>query len=66
MNNDKPWADRVSLEIGKAVLGQAQVVERLLVALLADGHVLPQKPSCNNSTKKSCKLKIRAIRQISD
>lgn len=40
MNTETPWADRVSHEIGKAVLGQAPIVERLLVALLADGHVL--------------------------
>jgi MoxR-like ATPase len=30
----------IRTEIGKAVLGQADVIERLLVALLADGHVL--------------------------
>ena len=34
------WSERVRSEIGKAVLGQATVVERMLVALLADGHVL--------------------------
>ena len=40
MNSTRPWAGKVTAEIGKAVLGQGQVVERLLVALLANGHVL--------------------------
>ena len=34
------WSLRVSQEIGKAVLGQAAIVERLQVALLVGGHVL--------------------------
>jgi MoxR-like ATPase len=36
----RPWARNVSTEIAKAVIGQDQVVERMLVALLAGGHVL--------------------------
>jgi MoxR-like ATPase len=36
----KDWAERVREEIRKAVVGQDVVVERLLVALLANGHVL--------------------------
>src|SRR3954464_5476522 len=36
----RPWAQKVSAEIGRAVIGQDQVVERMLVALLAGGHVL--------------------------
>jgi MoxR-like ATPase len=40
MNSPRPWAGKVTAEIGKAVLGQSTVVERLLVALLANGHVL--------------------------
>jgi MoxR-like ATPase len=32
--------DEVRQEIGKVIVGQRQVVERLLTALLADGHVL--------------------------
>jgi len=40
MNHTRPWARKVTAEIGKAVLGQNQIVERLLVALLANGHVL--------------------------
>jgi MoxR-like ATPase len=34
------WSDKLRAEIGKAVIGQDPVVERLLVALLANGHVL--------------------------
>ncbi len=37
MNN---WSERIRNEIGKAVLGQEDVIERMLVALLANGHVL--------------------------
>jgi MoxR-like ATPase len=36
----REWAERVGREVHKAVIGQDVVVERLLVALLADGHVL--------------------------
>ncbi|MFM1852036.1 MAG: hypothetical protein RIS54_1720 [Verrucomicrobiota bacterium] len=34
------WSQKLGDEIGKAVIGQEAVVERLLVALLANGHVL--------------------------
>ena len=34
------WSQTLRDEIGKAVIGQDAVVERLLVALLANGHVL--------------------------
>ena len=34
------WSNRVSAEIGKAVLGQLSVIERLQIALLTGGHVL--------------------------
>jgi len=34
------WSERIRNEVGKAILGQEVVVERMLVALLADGHVL--------------------------
>ncbi len=38
--NGGEWSGRIRAEIGKAVIGQDAVVERLLVALLANGHVL--------------------------
>src|SRR5450432_1808360 len=34
------WSQKLRDEIGKAIIGQDAVVERLLVALLANGHVL--------------------------
>ena len=34
------WSQKLCTEIGKAVIGQDVVIERLLVALLANGHVL--------------------------
>jgi len=36
----RDWSERVKREVHKAVVGQEVVTERLLVALLADGHVL--------------------------
>lgn len=40
MNPGQVWTQKLRTEIGKAVVGQEQVIERLLVALLANGHVL--------------------------
>jgi MoxR-like ATPase len=40
MNSGQAWTQKLRTEIGKAVIGQDAVVERLLVALLANGHVL--------------------------
>ncbi|CAN5212350.1 AAA family ATPase [soil metagenome] len=34
------WVGPIRSEIGRAIIGQRELVERLLVALLADGHVL--------------------------
>ena len=34
------WSQKLRDEIGKAVIGQDAAIERLLVALLANGHVL--------------------------
>jgi MoxR-like ATPase len=34
------WSGRLSTEVGKAVLGQLPIVERLQIALLTGGHVL--------------------------
>ncbi|MDE3084196.1 MAG: MoxR family ATPase [Verrucomicrobiota bacterium] len=34
------WSQKLSQEIGKAIIGQDAIVERMLVALLANGHVL--------------------------
>ncbi len=40
MSTGPAWSKKLRDEIGKAVIGQDAVVERLLVALLAGGHVL--------------------------
>ena len=40
MLNGPAWSQKLRTEIAKAVIGQDAVVERLLVALLANGHVL--------------------------
>ncbi len=40
MSNGPAWSQKLRAEIGKAVIGQDDVIERLLVALLANGHVL--------------------------
>src|SRR5207247_10579617 len=34
------WIGKVRTEIGKVIVGQEQLVDRLLVGLLANGHVL--------------------------
>src|SRR5579872_7335805 len=36
----KQTADTLKLEIGKYIVGQNQVIDLLLIAMLADGHVL--------------------------
>lgn len=40
MLNGPAWSQKLRTEISKAVIGQDAVIERLLVALLANGHVL--------------------------
>ncbi len=40
MINGPTWSQKLRDEIGQAVIGQDAVIERMLVALLANGHVL--------------------------
>jgi len=40
MQDGKSWSQKVRGEVAKAIMGQDAVIERCLVALLADGHVL--------------------------
>jgi len=40
----RAWSDRFRAEIGKAVHGQEDIIELLLVALFAHGHVLLEGP----------------------
>ena len=37
-------AGRIRAEVGKAIVGQAETVEHLLIALLSRGHVLLEGP----------------------
>jgi len=34
------WVKRVKAEIGKVIVGQDYLIDRLLIALIADGHAL--------------------------
>lgn len=40
IQNESGFVDILSLEMGKVIVGQKQLVESLLIALLADGHIL--------------------------
>ncbi|QSR88714.1 AAA family ATPase [Methylacidiphilum caldifontis] len=40
MTRGQEWAERVSSEIKKAVIGQEVIIERLLIGLLTGGHIL--------------------------
>jgi len=40
MAKGQEWAIRIREEVQKSIIGQDEVIERLLVALLANGHVL--------------------------
>ncbi len=40
MSTPSDWYGRIAGEVGKAVIGQDKVIERMVVALLANGHVL--------------------------
>jgi MoxR-like ATPase len=40
MSTGPLWSEKIRAEVAKAVIGQEAVIERLLIALLANGHVL--------------------------
>jgi MoxR-like ATPase len=40
IQQESAFIDLLLLEIGKVIVGQKQMVERLLVGLLANGHIL--------------------------
>jgi MoxR-like ATPase len=40
IQRESAFIDILNMEIGKAIIGQKQMVERLLIALLANGHIL--------------------------
>ena len=43
------FVDAVRAEMGRTIVGQADMVDRLLIGLLANGHVLPA--SCSAASK---------------
>jgi MoxR-like ATPase len=40
MSTGPVWSEKIRTEVAKAVIGQDAIIERLLIALLANGHVL--------------------------
>ncbi len=40
MSHGPAWSEKIRAEVAKSVIGQQDVIERLLIALLANGHVL--------------------------
>ena len=40
IQQESSFVDLLSLEMGKVIIGQKQLVENLLIGLLADGHIL--------------------------
>jgi MoxR-like ATPase len=40
IKQESSFVDLISLEMGKVIIGQKQLVERLLIGLLSDGHIL--------------------------
>ena len=40
IQRESSFVDLINIEMGKVIVGQKQMVERLLIGLLADGHIL--------------------------
>ena len=40
IKDESAFADKIMLEMSKAIVGQTYMIERLLIGLLADGHIL--------------------------
>ena len=40
IQKESSFVDLLSLEMGKVIVGQKQLVENLLIGLLANGHIL--------------------------
>ena len=40
INKESAVIDMLTMELGKVIIGQKEMVERMLVALLSDGHIL--------------------------
>ena len=40
IQRESSFVDLLSMEMGKVIVGQKQLIENLLIGLLADGHIL--------------------------
>jgi MoxR-like ATPase len=40
IKQESSFVDLISMEMGKVIIGQKQLIERLLIGLLSDGHIL--------------------------
>ena len=40
IQKESSFVDLIKIEMGKVIVGQNQMVERLLIGLLSDGHIL--------------------------
>lgn len=66
------WAERLSIEIGKTVVGQERLVHRLLVSLVTGGHVLLQgapglaKTLIVRSLARACRLTFQRVQFTPD
>ena len=40
IQKESAFVDLLSLEVGKVIVGQKHLVENLMIAMLADGHIL--------------------------
>lgn len=66
------WAERLTTEIGKAVVGQQRLVHRLLVSLLTGGHTLLQgapglaKTLVVRSLASACRLTFQRVQFTPD
>ena len=40
IRNESAFVDILSMEMGKVIVGQKRLIENMMIALLADGHIL--------------------------
>jgi MoxR-like ATPase len=41
INQESEFIERLSTEVGKVIVGQKYMIERLLIGLLSSGHIPP-------------------------
>ena len=65
IEKESAFVDLLTLEINKVIIGQKEMVERLLIGLLGRGHILLEgvpglaKTLAINTLKSSCKRSIQ-------